>query len=320
MTKAIRLVSVLRAEDAAALAGTFPGASDYDLVVGGPDGEDVDVLKPDGSPLLVYRRGVLPPGVCRRAYPVLRKAATPTTNRGVASGGKRSAKVKQDGTLDRATYAPAVESGIIGYYGRTARLPVCRATAFTAREVEGWAGVQPFLRAVNAVFARELPDRYAAQLAAVCRTPSQYVIAGTVFSTVTVNRNYRSAVHKDAGDLPEGFGVLSVLRAGDYSGGLLVFPRYGVAVDLRTRDVLLADVHEWHGNTALVGTEGEYERISCVLYFRREMVHCLPPAEELEWAKRRRPGDPLAGPPTAPGARPRDVQALRAPAQRLSRL
>jgi hypothetical protein len=73
----------------------------------------------------------------------------------------------------------------------------------------------------------------------------------------------------------------------------LVFPQYRVAVDLGTRDVLLADVHEWHGNTPLVGAGGEYERVSCVFYYRTGMRHCRPPAEELEWARRRRPGERL---------------------------
>ena len=57
----------------------------------------------------------------------------------------------------------------------------------------------------RAVFRRELPDRYAVQMRAVRATPPEFVIRGTAFTTVTVNRNYRSAVHKDKGDLPDGF-------------------------------------------------------------------------------------------------------------------
>src|SRR5687768_11489935 len=109
------------------LAGSFLDWRHFDLLIGG---EDADVYKPDGSPLLVFRRGVLPAEVCRDAYPALRRAAGTTTNRGVAAGGRRSARVKRDGTVGRATYAAAVESGIIGYFDRTARLPFCRTTAY----------------------------------------------------------------------------------------------------------------------------------------------------------------------------------------------
>jgi hypothetical protein len=160
-------------------------------------------------------------------------------------------------------------------------------------EAAKWTEVLPFAKAVNDVFKVELSDRYRAQLEAVRQTPKEFVIHGTVFSTITVNRNFRTAVHKDAGDLKEGFGVMSVLRAGDYEGCYLVFPKYRVAVDMGTRDVLLADVHEWHGNSPLIGTKGEYNRISTVLYYRSNMRHCGTAAEELERVKNRKPGDPL---------------------------
>lgn len=50
-------------------------------------------------------------------------------------------------------------------------------------------------------------------------------------------------------------------------------------------DVLLADVHEWHGNTPLVPTRWPYERISFVFYYRAKMLECGSAAEELERAK-----------------------------------
>lgn len=83
-------------------------------------------------------------------------------------------------------------------------------------------------------------------------THPSWLIAGTAFTAVTVNRDFRTAVHKDRGDLRAGFGVLTALRAGTFSGCHLVFPAYRVAVDLRTRGVLLCNVHEWHGNSPLV--------------------------------------------------------------------
>jgi hypothetical protein len=146
--------------------------------------------------------------------------------------------------------------------------------------VEGWVKVLPFVQAVNDVFQRECPERYDAQMQAVARTHPYYVIPRTAFTTVTVNRNYQTAVHKDKGDLPEGFGVMSVIRAGEYAGGYLVFPRWRVAVDMRSRDVLLADVHEWHGNTPILGAAGRFNRLSCVFYFRTNVRRCRPPEEE----------------------------------------
>jgi len=199
--------------------------------------------------------------------------------------------MKADGSISSTNQSPEVLSGAIGFLDR----PICRTTVFTAREIDDWMRIKPFIRAVDKVFRDNAPERYAAQLKAVKQTPSEFVIRGTAFTTVTVNRNFRTAAHKDEGDLPEGFGVMSVLSAGNYSGGYLVFPKYRVAVDMRTRDVLLADVHEYHGNTPLVGVEGGFERISTVLYYRSNMRFCGTPARELKRAKNRRPGDRLNG-------------------------
>lgn len=153
----------------------------------------------------------------------------------------------------------------------------CRTTAYTRKHVEGWVAALPFVQAVDGVFRRTSPDRYEAQMAVVRKTPAYFVIPGTAFTTVTVNRNFQTAVHTDAGDLSEGLGVMSVLDERQYEGGYLVFPRYRVAIDMRRRDVLLADVHEYHGNTPIVGIESEYERISTVFYYRSGMRHCRAP-------------------------------------------
>lgn len=98
--------------------------------------------------------------------------------------------------------------------------------------------VLPLIHAVDDVFREELPKRYEAQRAIVEQTSPDWIIKGTNFTTVTVNENWQTAVHKDKGDSSEGFGVMSVIEAGEYSGGYLVFPKYRIAVDMRTRDVV----------------------------------------------------------------------------------
>jgi Oxygenase domain of the 2OGFeDO superfamily len=269
------------------LAGKFLDDCHYELLI---SGEDADVYKPDGTRLLVFRHKVLPGWACRQAFPALLKAAVPTDNRGTAAGGGWHHTAKQDGTVSRRRRARNVLSGVMGYLDRQGQDRYCRTTAFTGREVGDWVKVQPFILAVNDVFKAHCPERYEAQLRVVSKTEPYYVIPGTVFTTVTVNRNWQTAVHKDQGDLRQGFGVMSVIHAGEYGGGYLCFPKYGVAVDMRSQDVLLADVHEWHGNTPLHGKEGEYERISTVLYYRSKMRHCGTPTQELRRVNTRRHG------------------------------
>ena len=150
------------------------------------------------------------------------------------------------------------------------------------------------IRQCSDVFKETMPDRWESQKAQIEKTHPDFYIHNTVFTTITVNKNWRTAAHYDRGDLAEGFGVMTALRGGEYEGAYLCIPRYRVAVDMRTRGVLFADVHgELHGNTPFEGKVGRYERVSCVLYYRTKMVECGSAAEELERAKNRKPGDPL---------------------------
>lgn len=78
----ITAAPALTEEEAAALAGTYLDEGSYDVLFE----EDVDVYRPDGTPLIHFRKMYLDADVCRRAYPALREAATGTDNRGMAAG------------------------------------------------------------------------------------------------------------------------------------------------------------------------------------------------------------------------------------------
>lgn len=285
--------------------------------------EDAVVYKPNGEILLIFKKKVLSIEACRLAWPALRKAAKVSNNRGAAAGevpedpeervGERAKKavrvigrdgkplkrgkpLKKDGTMSSTSYAQEVISGIIGYYDRNTRFPYCRTTAYTMHNPEMFAKAIPLIQEISKEFKRSCPERYFAQKEKVLQTQKEYVIPKTVFTTVTVNKDWPTSIHKDKGDLKEGFGVMTALRAGNYTGCYLCFPKYRVAVDMCTQDLLLADVHEWHGNTPQVGIEGMYERLSLVLYYRAGMIECLPEKEEAKRAQARKRGDPVNGP------------------------
>lgn len=305
----------LMSDDAAKkLAGTFVDARHYNILLDEP----ADVFREDGTPLVHFRKRCVQEEAARRAFKALYAAAKEQDNRGIAAGKLDQAGItavgdnadnsnyqvgaktvmryrhlKKDGTVSNYNRAIAVASGVVGGFDRIPRFPYCRLTAFTNENRRQLLGALPFIQQVNKVFADNSPARYAAQLAQCQRTPAEYIFPRTAFSTITVNRNWQTAVHKDAGDLRSGFGVLSVLSEGKYSGGLFVLPQYGVAVNIEHGDVMLADVHEWHGNTALAGITKYWTRLSQVFYFRRRMVGCKTIAEELEIAKRRTAGSNL---------------------------
>jgi hypothetical protein len=172
------------------------------------------------------------------------------------------------------TYANGVMSGIAGWYDRYPRIPFGRATSYTAREPEKFAMAYPFLQSLAKGFKDLLPWRYNNQMEAAKKLDSRFLVPETPFTTITVNKTFRTAAHYDAGDLTSGLSNLLVLsNNGNYTGGYLIAPEYRVAVNVRPGDLLLINNHEvMHGNTPIVLGDEEAERISLVCYFREKML------------------------------------------------
>jgi hypothetical protein len=131
-------------------------------------------------------------------------------------------------------------------------------------------------------------------------TNQNYRIGNTSFTTVTVNRNFQTAVHKDTGDFADGFGNLCIYREGNWDGSYFTLPQFKVAINMQNCDMLFVDVHRWHGNTPFINhnalhkyqeegndrwVEGEDLRIAFVMYYREYMYKCKSPSEELKRVK-----------------------------------
>jgi hypothetical protein len=291
MTLVVQLRTKLPNPEMAKLAGKFCTNTDGALLLQG----DADVYRPDGEPLLFLRKGWVGPELSASAYPALHHLRTYTSdNRGVYAGVDRyddrdaeGKKTKNSRTRDADGKLFQAASAIIGYFDRQGgRHPFCRATRFTADEVDRWATVLPLIDRSNELFRTALPQRYAAQKAACDATHPDWVIRNTVFSTVTVNNNTIAANHQDKGDFKDGFGVITCLRRGLYTGARLCFPQYRVGVELEDGDTILFDPHAWHGMTHMQKQSDDAERITCVFYFREKMRNCGTPEEERANAKK----------------------------------
>ena len=245
---------------------------DYNVVLTGP----ARVAKPDGSLLCVYLPRAIGAEAARQAWPVLHSlAGIKTDNRGLAAGSGR--EVRGDQTRSRSKL---VASAIIGAIDPGGQYRYCRQTAWTGDHLTEMEQVQPLLDEVSAHFAQHVPDRFAVQMGIAQRTHPEWRLGQTPFTTLTVNNTYPTGVHTDKGDLGEGFSTIMVLRRGSYDGCEFVFPRYRVAIDMHSRDLLLLDAHEWHGNTLFRQREPGAERISVVAYYRTKMQHCGTADEE----------------------------------------
>jgi hypothetical protein len=270
----------------------FLDESDLDIVVK----EDTTVLRPDDSVLMILLKGVLSRESVALAWSSLKDLRLISQNRSSAAGRENEQIVHKDGTKGKTLNSPkgwAVESGIIGFFERTIRMPYCRPCAWNEKSPEKFERLFPMVKEVDQLFAKHLPERYKSQKEIAKKTCSDYLIPGTSFTTLTVNKNFRTACHKDAGDLPEGFSCLSVIKRGKYKGATLGFPNWGVGADVDTFDLILFDPHEFHGNTQLVSLSKDAVRCSIVYYYRENIQKCEPLANELKRAKSRKPGMPL---------------------------
>jgi len=176
--------------------------------------------------------------------------------------------------MSETTYGSPVHSGIAGWYDRYPRIPYGRATSYTRDKRDQFEMAYPFLQALSDGFKELLPWRFNNQMEAANRIDPRFRVPGTPFTTLTVNKTFRTAAHYDAGDYAMGLSNLLVLsNNGNYKGGYLVAPEYRIAVNVRPGDLLLINNHEiMHGNTPIELLDDTAERISLVCYLREGML------------------------------------------------
>tara|TARA_B100000686_G_C16732343_1_gene941462 strand:- start:636 stop:1793 length:1158 start_codon:yes stop_codon:yes gene_type:complete len=208
--------------------------------------------------------------------------------------------IKKQNGISKMKVNNQVASNPIGFYESSrnfAQLP-CRLTHFTRTNYKKYNEGLPFIQKIDSMFKKLIPESYEKQLLRANEKP-HLKIPETAFSTITINRNFRTALHKDAGDFSEGFGNLTVIERGSYHGGYTVFPQFGVGIDVRSGDFLAMDVHQWHSNTAIfeteedekinsklekvyndnpdvgtVGLDKTYTRLTFVCYLREKILNC----------------------------------------------
>jgi len=283
--------------------------------------EDTDVYyNVDGvyKLLLKFRKKVISDDLIDIGWQSYKDLAKPSRGRGASAGpintegqywSKRdlvetkkwsTSYLKSDGTKSKMKVNNQVASNPVGFFeaaNNFSKLP-CRLTHFTRTNYDNYKNGLPFIHRIDQLFQELIPSAHQIQLDRA-NLKDKFKIPGTSFSTITINRNFRTALHKDGGDFKGGFGNLTVIERGKYHGGYTVFPQFGVGIDLRNQDFVAMDVHCWHSNTEIyetdedksyndtldsdykdnpdVGTEGiytKYTRLSFVCYLREKIIKC----------------------------------------------
>ena len=281
-------------------------------------GKNVDVYTSQGRLLLKIRRNVIPKKYTNIALDSLLEASKKKhENRGAAAGVLDKDKMANyigefvnpgkfrtgfyssvSGKKSNQLTSNLSKSNIVGYYDVPDRNlkgkgAPCRLTAYNRDNPISWKNVIPFIQECDKQFKKLIPDKYKIQRKRAELTPN-FTIENTAYSTITINYSWRTGLHRDIGDLKEGFGNLIVIEdqnnKNTYDGCYLGFPQYGIAVDVRTGDYLAMDVHEWHCNTEFkprtknkiygnwsdidIKNNWYFNRLSMVMYLREKMVKC----------------------------------------------
>ena len=241
---------------------------------------DIDIKDINGSLLMKFRKNILSDNDVNLLYDNMKTAAPKSGGRAEASGiigNPYKTQVSKNGKILRLL-KKKVRSGITGYYDNksmfgTGNIDPCRATAFTGNNILKFERCVPILQKIDMFHKIYCPLHHTLQQQAANEIDSNYVIDGTCYTTVTVNKNFRTALHKDKGDYRDGIGILTVIQKGDSNGGYTLLPQYGIGVNCRSRDLLFMDVHQWHCNSEIFG---DGVRLSFVLYLRDKMRSVCP--------------------------------------------
>lgn len=233
---------------------------------------DADVYTADNKLLCRFRKNQLNHKKVDMFFKnVIKFAMNFTSNRGTTSGQKEGNRGIQDN--------PKIRANILGYMDGFApsqkvamkqknlmtQLAV-RETRFNQDYPEEWRKALPMIQQIDRLYKRLLPAYYKKQRAKADET--HYRVEDTAFTTITTNVNFKTRIHKDAGDDSDGYGNLVVMEDGKYTGSETCFPQYGVGIDVRQYDVLFMDVHQWHANLPMKPANKDVRRMSVVCYLR----------------------------------------------------
>jgi hypothetical protein len=250
-------------EEANKLIGKFPDRSHATMTLDA----DTKVIAPDGRIIALLLCDAIPGELHRLAFELLKSVDGPVDNRPTAVGTVSLPKrVKLDGTLSRFSGVNArvmevvdAQQGMLGYSGRSRRI-----TPLTIRHPEMLGGNRRLAQLIDRLYKEHLPTFHAEQRAAVEKFP-RWQLGNTVFTTIYIAKNFRTAYHRDTGNMR---GVMSALMPmGRFTGGELILPRWRIAIAFKPGDLLLFDPQQLHGNLPFQG-----ERLSAIFYCDRRIA------------------------------------------------
>ena len=249
-------------KQARSLKGQFPDSSHVRRTVR----EETKLIGPDGTIVAVFLRNAIPSHLHKLAHELWRTITELPRNRAVAAGSPSLRRLKSDGTLSKrrgiarnvlkVLKAQGAAHGMIGYFDSSGRH--FRKTPLTRKHPEMLAGNKRLIHLIDGLYKKHLPTFYANQRAVIENAP-QWRLWQTVFTTIYIAKNFRTAFHPDTGNLP---GMSALMPMGKFTGGELVLPRWRIAFAFKPGDLLFFDSRQHlHGNLPFAG-----DRLSAIFF------------------------------------------------------
>ncbi|NBP66064.1 MAG: hypothetical protein EBU66_15560 [Bacteroidetes bacterium] len=234
--------------------------------------KDTTVYDEDYNLLCILVKNVISKNLCDLAVQCyLKVGQTVSTNRGYAAG--MSSNRHKDKHYEKGIPS---NSGIIGYLDSPNHKRPCRLSAYSREYFDKYNEGLEFINAINECYKTYVNNCYQKQYEE-CLKSGDYIIKYngnfTAFSTVTINYNFRTALHKDTGDYNKGFGNIVAISEG-IEGGEILIPEYKIAIKLETGDYLALNVHEYHCNNPIKIVSKDGFRLSFVCYLREKINNC----------------------------------------------
>ena len=207
---------------------------------------------------------------------------------------------KANGEMVKRCQSNICRSGVAGYFDAVAGFP-CRMVGWsknnlTKTETLGELAVD--IQNNHEKYEKESFDYHKKE----AEKSPEFLFNNSIYSTMTLNYDFRTACHKDYGDLEGGLSTLTIFEdeENNYEGSYLGLPEYKIAFDLRDGDTLIFNAHEFHANTEMKVLTDKLPiddltnnnfggRMSVVCYLRnrlsicdQELVYAIPTYQRYE--------------------------------------
>ena len=285
---------------------TFYDENHYDITIS----DDTVGYKENGDILFIFKKNVIPEEDRKNYLKIIRSLSkTKSKNRGSATGYcdvKKFPKdavslcnpkgeplknkkivstyyLKENGEMAKRCQSNTVRCGVAGYFDPVAGFP-CRMVGWSSNNINKHNELIKLCDTISNHFKEVAPEIWEYQKS---KCHNSYNMGDSCFSTLTLNYDFRTAAHKDKGDLENSLSTLTILEDEEenYEGFYTGLPEYKIMFDIRDGDTLIFDAHEVHCNTEYKVnsdklpiddlTNNNYAgRVSIVAYLRNRINLC----------------------------------------------